>query len=64
MQQQKYSDYQYILAYGMFIALMMLVARSRFGYVTLYYSLALTAFGLVLLRASSIVNILKPIQVQ
>lgn len=64
MAQQKYSDYQYVLAYGMFIGLMMLLARTRFGYVTIYYSLALMAFTLVLLRAGTIVNILKPIQVQ
>lgn len=59
--QQTYSDYQYILAYGFFIAIMFLIARTRLGYVTIYYGLSLVAFLLVLLEGNNIANILKPI---
>lgn len=56
----KYSDYQYIIAYLVLIAILMLVARTRAGYVTIYYALALFAFFLVLVESNNIAKILAP----
>lgn len=58
---QQYSDYQYLIAYAAFIMIVMLFIRTRFGYVTVYYSLILFAFSLVLLNGNFLANILKPI---
>ena len=57
----KYNDYQYILAYALIIAILAFITRSRIGYVTTYYLLALFCFVLLLLRASWFVDALKPI---
>ena len=56
----KYSDYQYILAYGTLIAMLLLIARTRAGYVTIYYALCLFAFFLFLVESNNIAAILKP----
>jgi hypothetical protein len=55
-----FNDYQYVVAYGLAIVLFMLAIRSRFGYVTVYYSLCLFAFALTLIYSSSLTNLLKP----
>lgn len=57
----KYSDYQYLLAYGAIILIILLVIKSRVGYVTVYYALALFAFTLFLLSSNILVKILAPI---
>jgi hypothetical protein len=59
---QQYNDYQYLLAYAFLIGILMLIARTRIGYVTIYYLLALMLFTMLLLAASSISKILAPIQ--
>lgn len=58
---QKYSDYQYILAYGFIIGIFMLVTKTRLGYVTVYYLLALMLFTMILLAGKQIASILAPL---
>lgn len=59
-----FTDYQYVVAYVTIIVIMMLISRTKLGYNTVYYSLALLLFGLVLIHGDVLTNLLKPISGQ
>ncbi len=54
-------EYKYILAYGIFIAFLTLVTRSKIGYAIVYYVLVLAILFLMVTESKFIAEALKPI---
>jgi hypothetical protein len=56
------SGYKYIIAYGVMIAILVLVSKTKVGYVAIYYSLILSLFLLLVTHSDFVKNILAPLQ--
>lgn len=55
------SGYKYILAYGILLAVLIMITRFRIGYNIVYYGLALSVMLVVVVESKFIKDALAPI---